>query len=120
MSLLRSFGFWRFAIYRDAAPMRLRKGSFWGAGLDWVVEREGFIKCLTVRHLVLAGSVPWKEWVRAGVKGAPGQGTGPTMPVLRTVYVGTVYIPAGRAPARGAWVNFKPRGQENRDSGREF
>ncbi len=27
MSLLRSFGHWRFGIYRDAAPMGLRKAS---------------------------------------------------------------------------------------------
>jgi hypothetical protein len=25
---LRSFAFWRFAIYRDAAAMELRKASF--------------------------------------------------------------------------------------------
>ncbi len=26
--------------------------------LDWIVEREGVIKCITVRHLVLASTVP--------------------------------------------------------------
>ncbi len=39
------------------ANFRCRFGTFWGACLDWVVEREGVIKCLTVRHLIFWGSV---------------------------------------------------------------
>src|SRR2546427_351932 len=27
-------------------------GRFWAVGLDWVVEREGVIKCITVIHLI--------------------------------------------------------------------
>src|SRR6266568_1469786 len=109
MSLLWSFGFWRFAIYRDAAPLGLSFGdpsvtdrryraskvsvgdggddwggfpgalpvanfrgpcgTFWGVWLDRVVEREGFIKCITVIHLtrgcVIAGcdllDVSWQR-----------------------------------------------------------
>ena len=32
----------------------------WTVYVRWGVEREGVIKCITVRHLVLAGSVPGK------------------------------------------------------------
>jgi hypothetical protein len=72
MSLLRSFSFWRAGIYKDAAPLGLAgtqqviavvsqgrcrwltsgvpAGRLEG-WLDWIVEREGVIKSLTVRNL---------------------------------------------------------------------
>ena len=63
----------------------------WLLGRGNIVEREGVIKFLTVRNLIFVGSVAAKRRFKVGVKGAPGQGTGPTMAVLRTVYIRTVY-----------------------------
>jgi len=59
MPLRRSFVFRRFRIYKDAAPMGLRKWpvrDVLGGWLDGIVEPEGFLKFLTVRNLVLRGA----------------------------------------------------------------
>jgi len=39
------------AAYNSTRPDD--EGGFWAVGLDWVVEREGVIKCITVIHLIL-------------------------------------------------------------------
>ena len=57
-------------------PCLIRVSSVANVGHGWVlravyigrsVEREGVIKCITVRHLVLAGSVAMKGGIRKGV-----------------------------------------------------
>src|SRR5713101_378993 len=56
--------FWRFGIYKDAAPMGLRNvpvREVLGCWLERVVDGEGFIKVLTVRNLILSRRIHGSE-----------------------------------------------------------
>ena len=46
------------AAGEDARCPEQGNGTDWPAWLEWVVEREGVIKSLTVRNLILASTVP--------------------------------------------------------------